>query len=207
MSTLGMARCTVCQDPRRVQIEQALARGAGKRDAAAQFKPLHCDAIWRHWRNHVSDQQKAQLKVDFYRPGVEIVELAEKEGSGLLTRLEVLRGKLLWHLESASAADDRKSVAALSGQLLKLEELVAKASGDLVRHAPKKTVQHLHLSPQWQIFQGRVLGILRRFPDAYDAVVTAFRESEAVERAELPAPITIEGSVDGSDRAAIPSGG
>jgi hypothetical protein len=189
----GMARCLVCNDSRRTEIEQSVARGGSKRDVAAAFPPLKPDSVWRHWTNHVSDEQKAALKTQFYRPGIPLEELIEDTGTVLLNRLQNYRAKLAWHMDSASDAGDHKTVATVAGQLLKLEELAAKANGDLVRHAGKRTVTHVHLSPEWQSFQAAILTILRRHPAAYEDVVRVFREREEAERAKmLPGPTTIE---------------
>ena len=201
-SRKGMARCRVCTDGRRVEIEAACAKGEGKRDVAAMFPPLKPDSVWRHWRNHVSDEHKAALKVEFYRPGVRIEQVVEEAGTGLLSRLQTLRGKLQWHLDSASDAGDHKTVATIAGQLIKLEELAAKANGDLLKHVGKKTVTHVHLTPEWQAFQSTILAALRRHPAAYEDVVRVFREREQAERAKmLPAPTTIEGKANAIEPA------
>jgi hypothetical protein len=110
----GMARCKVCTHEKRVEIEMAVAKGGGKREVGEQFG-IHCDSVWRHSAHHVSDEQKAALKVQYYRPGVPIETLIEEEGSGLLSRLQSLRGKLAWHLDSASDAGGHKTVATIAG--------------------------------------------------------------------------------------------
>jgi hypothetical protein len=177
----------------------AFAKGAGKRAVGEQFG-IHCDSAWRHWHHHVSDEQKAALKVQYYRPGVPIETLVEEEGSGLLSRLQSLRAKLAWHLDSASDAGDHKTVATIAGQVLKFEELAAKATGELAKHTNRKTVVHVTLTPEFQHLQSTILSALRRYPDAYDHVVSVFREREQVERQKmLPAPTTIEGRANAID--------
>ena len=93
-----------------------------------------------------------------------------------------------------------RDVASIAGQILKLEELAAKANGDLAKHTGKKTVNHVHLTPEWQAFQSAILAALRRHPLAYEDVVRVFREREQAERAKmLPAPPTIEGRANAID--------
>jgi hypothetical protein len=83
----------------------------------------------------------------------------------------------------ASDAEDHKTVATIAGQVIKLEQLAAKANGDLIKHVGKRTVhQHIHLSPEWRAFQSTILTILRRHPAAYEDVVRVFREREQAER-------------------------
>jgi hypothetical protein len=81
-----------------------------------------------------------------------------------LSRLQSLRAKLQWHLDSASDADDLKSVATIAGELIKLEELVARATGELAKHTNRKTVVHVTLTPESQNLQSTILSALRRPP-------------------------------------------
>jgi phage terminase large subunit-like protein len=52
------SRCQVCRHDERWRIELLRAGGASLDSLAEKFG-VHRDAIFRHWRDHVSDEMKA----------------------------------------------------------------------------------------------------------------------------------------------------
>jgi hypothetical protein len=66
-------QCAVCRHPERARIELLRAGGASYDSIGSKFG-LHRDAVWRHWRDHVSPERKAQLLTG----PVQLHELAER---------------------------------------------------------------------------------------------------------------------------------
>ena len=65
--------CQVCRHPERERIEALRASGASL-DALAKKFHVHRDAIWRHWKDHVS----ADLKIQYLAGPAEIAALSER---------------------------------------------------------------------------------------------------------------------------------
>jgi hypothetical protein len=203
----GMQQCTICRHERRVEIEQEFARGLSRKRVADQFGLSSEWPGFRHWRQHVSAEQKAALKAEYFRPGVRIEQVIEDTGVGLMSRLQSMRGKLSWLLDQAVDANDAKPAAAIAGQLLKLEELAARANGDLIKHQNRKTTVVVTASPEYQAMTAAILMALRPFPEAEANVLTVIREQDLAERAKLAPPLTptiIEGEFTDATDATTP---
>ena len=186
----GRARCTICRHERVAEIEGSMAAGLGKRQVARRYGVSE-DAVFRHWHNHTSEVHKVALRTHYLAPGIDLKELVEAEGSGLLRRLASHRVKLQLQFDGAFEDGDRTAVARLSGQILACEELVAKATGELAKHTKKGGIVHVVTSAEYLELRGRLLEVLRRFPDAKAAVLEAFRRTEAKAEAEMT-PAMIE---------------
>ncbi len=99
--------CTICRHPERERIEALRASGASLESLARKFK-AHKDAIWRHWKDHVSPD----LKTSYLAGPATIAELKERaatEGGSILDHLSILRsilmGAIVASAEASSAFD------------------------------------------------------------------------------------------------------
>ncbi|MGH1571884.1 hypothetical protein ACRAWG_15810 [Methylobacterium sp. P31] len=93
-------RCAVCSHPDRARIEAAVARGVSRRDAAVRFD-ISPDSIYRHWQNHVGEDQRVALKTGALKPRTNLRKLVEEEDMGLLENLQAVRAGLWRLFESA----------------------------------------------------------------------------------------------------------
>jgi hypothetical protein len=81
-SQLKPRACQICRHPDRARLEALRASGASLESLAKKFR-VHKDAIWRHWRDHVS----ADLKTAYLAGPATIAELKERavaEGGSIL---------------------------------------------------------------------------------------------------------------------------
>ena len=168
-------KCTVCRNPRRAEIEHAIASGEPQRDVAKRFK-LSKDAVNRHWLHHVSSFMKQARKLEILKPGARLDELIVEEGRGLLDNLQIIRGKLYRQLEIAIAGDDRPGVTSVTRELHRNLELSAKSTGELQNARPNVT--NIVLSQDYVELRHNILKALRPFPEASAAVIAALRDVE-----------------------------
>lgn len=179
-------RCTICQHPERYRMELLLVSGAGRRAIARKFQ-VSADAVWRHGKTHISDEQRAQM----LGGPVKLRELASKaadEGLSLLEYLSLLRSSALTHYLAAGEANDMQTATALLGRLTDLLRLQGQFTGDLTRATANVTNNTLVLaSPAMADFEDRLIGWLKPFPDALRSVLAGLQEWRAV-KLGLPAP-------------------
>jgi hypothetical protein len=173
VARLGAQKCAVCRHEQRYQIERLRAGGASCESLARKFGLGGKDAVWRHWRNHVSNEAKAQLLA-----GVSLAELAkraEAESMSLLDYLSLVRGILLRTFMAAAESDDRHGVAITSGRLLETLRQIGTLTGEIQRlGSGNTTITNNTLilnSPVFASLQGAILSALGPFPDARVAVV------------------------------------
>src|SRR5262245_54075418 len=99
-------QCRVCRHEERWRIELLRAGGASLDSLAAKFG-LTRDSLWRHWKNHVTDEAKAS-----YLCGpVDIERLAEKaalEGDSVLDYLRMCRSTLVAQMAAMNDAGDAR---------------------------------------------------------------------------------------------------
>ena len=100
-------RCQICRHEHRWRIELLRAAGASLDSLAVKFK-VDRDSIWRHMRNHVSDEAKAS-----YLCGpADMENLAQKcaeTGDSVMDYLKICRGALLAQLASMQQKIDKLS--------------------------------------------------------------------------------------------------
>src|SRR5258708_7420669 len=124
-----VSNCQVCRHEERWRIELLRAGGASL-DLLAKKFGVDRDAIWRHWHKHVSAEAKAG-----HLAGIANMEhLAEKaaeEGDSVLDYLKVCRGALLTQLSVMQMAGDAKSVAYVTGHLVKVLEAIGRVTGEI----------------------------------------------------------------------------
>ena len=177
------SRCQLCRHDERWRIELLRAGGASLDFLAEKFG-VHRDAIFRHWRDHVSDEMKA----GYLAGPVQLEELAAKAadaGGSVLDHLNAVRTILMGHLANMTEAGDGRGAAYVAGRLTSTLEVIARISGELGALATNTTYNItnnqlvLTQHPSFLKLQASLLRALAPFPEARAAVVAALRELDA----------------------------
>ena len=160
--------CTVCQHPKRDEIDKLLASNANfagiSRDYAGisrDFAGISEDALKRHKEKHLPG---ALAKAENIK---EVVK-----ADALLEDVKALRKKALGILESAEKAGDLKTALLGIREARSCMELLAKVEGQL-KEAPQVNIT---LSAEWIELRTIMLTALDPFPEAKLAVANALHE-------------------------------
>jgi hypothetical protein len=171
-------KCTVCAHAQRYEIELALVSGVSCR-AVGQKYSVSLDAAWRHLRNHVPPERRAELVAGPLKPA-ELAQRAVDEGLSLLQYLSMVRNALMARFLAASEADDRSGTAMVAGRLLECLRLLAQLSGELTKTTASITNNTLILqSPLMADLQAMLVTRLRPYPEASRAVLEGLKELSA----------------------------
>jgi hypothetical protein len=154
-----------------------LARGASRSRLVETFG-ISPDAARRHWKNHVSDVVKAAVVARTLKPGETIEKLVTDENIGLLENLQRIRAILYSQFDAAAETGDRAAVASLATRLHENLRMAATKTGELEQSVKSTNITNVILSPVYLELRGALLQALRRYPEATEAVVAAFRVVE-----------------------------
>lgn len=189
--TTPNGRCAVCASAERLKIELALASGGPSQTAVARKFNVPYYSVHRHWQGHVSDERKARLMVGPVQAHALAARISE-ENSNVLDNLRVIRAGLFEQYDGALQAADRNSTALLAGKLHENLRITAGITGELAS-SPLVTINNnqtnnvaMMESPAFTAFQARLIGVLRLFPDARDAVIREFERLESNPAAAEP---------------------
>jgi hypothetical protein len=161
-------KCTVCEHPRRAEIELGIARRVGYRQISQKFGP----SIWalhRHRHGHMPPALMVALETTALPTVVDLDALRKSESEGLLQTLVVQRGRLFQLLDEAEAVGDIKAAAAVHGRIMDNVTIVAKLLGDLSTHSVT-TVNTLLVAPEYLSLRSALVTALRPYPEARKAV-------------------------------------
>ena len=186
--------CAVCRHPERERIEALRASGASLESLACKFK-VHRDAVWRHWKDHVS----ADLKVQYLAGPATIAELKERavaEGGSILDHLTILRSILMGAVTASAEANSAFTLSTLSGRLVEVLKAIGSITGEIERLNPSVSITNnvaIFSNPQFVELQVGLLQIARRHPGARADIVALLRGLDAKAEAPKPAgPLLIE---------------
>lgn len=192
-------RCKICQSPERFRIELLLVSGVGRRAIAKKFA-VSADAVWRHGRLHVSEEQRTQLLAGPVKLR-ELADRAAEEGLSLLEYIAMTRSAVLRQFFAAGEAGDRQGVGLLAGRLAELFRLQGQFTGELTSAlVSNTTVNNFHFStdPAFRQLMMDVAEALEPYPEARRAVFAKFAALEGSEdssagfgRPTLRAPIEV----------------
>jgi hypothetical protein len=172
-------RCSICRHPEKWRLELLMAGGASVEALARKFG-VGPDALGRHWKNHVSVEDKVGKLAGVANLDV-LAERASESGSSVLDYLTIARNTILTQLGAAENANDGRTVGYLAGQLTRVLEVMAKVSGELVTAAGSvsvtniKNVAILAEHPAFTKLQAATLRALRRHPGALADFVAEMR--------------------------------
>jgi hypothetical protein len=168
--------CQVCRHVERERIETLKASGASLESLAKKFG-LHKDAIWRHWKDHVS----ADLKTSYLAGPATIAELRERaasEGGTILDYLSSLRSILMGAITASAEASSAFTLAALSGRLVEVLREIGKITGEIERLNTGVNITTniaIMSDPRMLDLQSGLLSIARQHPAARAEIVTLLR--------------------------------
>jgi hypothetical protein len=163
------------------------ASGASLESLARKFK-VHKDAVWRHWKDHVS----VDLKVQYLAGPATIAELKERavaEGGSILDHLTILRSILMGAVTASAEANSAFTLATLSGRLVEVLKEIGKLTGEIERLNPGVNVTNnvaIFANPQFAELQAGLLEVARVHPAARSDLISLLRGLGS--RPAMPAP-------------------
>ena len=173
-------RCRVCTHEQRAQIETCMAAGQGIERIGKRFN-VGKFSVWRHWQNHVSDALKVARQAHALAPGIDASQLVRDESAGLLQQLQTIRASLYQAYDKALLRGDDASQVRLSAQLHTNLAMVGKVTGELLTSIKKVEHEHVLLSPGYVQLRTKILTALRPYPDALQAVLQVFKQTDTEE--------------------------
>ena len=178
-------KCQVCRHRDRSRIEHLFARGASRHAVGLKFG-VSPNSVVRHWKSHVPQHVKAAARTHALKPGIELEKLVLDESVGLLEHLQRIRATLYDRFDACAEAGDSAAVASLAAQLHQNLRIAAQKTGELQEHA-KTNITNIVLSADYLQLRAMLLSALRTYPEAAQAVTTAFRQIE--DRSGLTGPV------------------
>ena len=172
--------CAACRHPERERIEALRASGASLESLARKFR-VHKDAIWRHWRDHVS----ADLEVQYLAAPATIAALKERavaEGGSILDYLGILRSVLMGAITASAEAQSAFTLAALSGRLVEVLREIGKLTGEIERLDPGINVTTniaIMSDPRMIDLQSGLLAIARGHPEVRSDLIALLRNLDS----------------------------
>lgn len=155
-----------------------MTAGVSSRAVGKKFD-VSRDAAWRHLKNHVSPERRAQLVAGPMKLG-ELAEKATSEGTTLIDYLSMIRSVLMARFLAAAETGDNQSTGLLAGRLNEALRLMASVSGELTRATSGITNNTLILaSPLMQDLQLMLIRTLSPFPEARAAVLSGLEDLSA----------------------------
>ena len=181
-------RCQVCSHDERWRIELLRAGGASLDALAAKFG-LSRDAIYRHWRDHVSDETKANHLAGPAQLA-DLAQLAATEGASVLDHFRVVRTMLMSQLAAMTEAGDARGAAMVSGPLVNVLEKIGKVTGEIatIAQGTINVTNNVAIvnSPAFARVQAALLKALANHPAARAAVVAALTELDQEQMQDAP---------------------
>ncbi len=155
--------CTVCEHPKRGEIDRALVGETSNLSVSSLFGVSE-SAVRRHKANHLpATLAKAEEAKEASRAG------------DLLGQVRALQGKTLGILLRAEGAGDLRTALGAIREARGNVELLAKLSGEL----DERPVVNLNVSPEWLELRTVIVGALEPHPEALSAVVGALESVDS----------------------------
>lgn len=175
-SSKKVVRCSVCKHPERLLIERARLAGATCDEIARDFG-VSRDAAWRHCRDHIPDDRRAQIIADI--PLKQLAEKAQTEGASLLDHFLILRKLAMQQLLQAHEEGDRQGFSSVAGRLNDILRDMGKLTGELQRMSSVTIGNAVFVnSPAFTALNQMLLARLAKHPDALAQVVAGLQELE-----------------------------
>lgn len=176
------AQCSVCQHPRRPEIDHSLANRVSEHRVAKRFT-LSRDAIHRHKKRHLPPQLEAALLSRNGAPSpIDLEQLRKDESEGVLQTLIWQKAHVLQQIDTALLNHDPVAVSRFHDVLLKNTQTIAKIVGELATHS-KHITNNFLIAPEYLELRHAVIDALAPFPEARRAVALKL---QALERQPPP---------------------
>jgi hypothetical protein len=177
----GLRRqCTICVHPERGRLDYLLVTtgglyGGGRRALAQKFD-VSADALWRHAKNHISEEYRTAAKMGPFESEEALRKLLAETGASVLDRYNaVYNGHLARWLVALEAGEDETMIrhgnvmAALLGKIGMLtHEMLPPGAHTAIQ-------QNFYLTPDFYNFRRRALAVLRRHAEALSDWIVEFR--------------------------------
>jgi hypothetical protein len=172
--------CTICQHPERGRIDYLIVtangeHGTGKRALADKFG-VSSAAIYRHSRNHITEEYRGAVKIGPFDSEGSLRKLCAENGATVLENFRALyNGHLSRWLVRLEAGDDEQMVRhgrVMADMLAKIGLLTKEM---LPPGAHQSFQTNFFLTPDFYSFQRRALTVLRRHPEALADWLAEFR--------------------------------
>jgi transposase-like protein len=175
-------QCSICPHVERARAELLLARGDQVRATARKFG-MSEDALARHWRNHVSEEQRAGLVLGGQALAAQqslAVQVAEANGSVLDNYLATRSA--LWTRLVVELSGGHSTVAAiLATQITRVNDSIARLTGELAASPLiQQTNIHVNLTqhPDFLELMQDLAEALGPYPEARRAVFARIEQRE-----------------------------
>jgi|GEM_PF-2067197 len=167
-------RCTVCNHPFRAKIDRFLVTKEMSHRAIADKFDLHADALYRHFKSHVAEEQKRQIALDVKRErDQEVADELAGEQVEIKSGLQKIIREIETILNRAKArGDDPMALTALRDLRATLLDL-AKVYGSL--KSEMTVTVNLNDSPQWIVLRNVLLRVFEHHPAAKAEFIEATR--------------------------------
>ncbi len=149
--------CTVCEHPKRAEVDKALAGGASNRSVASLYDVSEA-SVRRHKGNHLPARLVLAEKA---------AEVAEADD--LLEQVRGLQARALSILDRAEESGELRTALGAIREARGNLELLAKLLGEL----DDRPQINVLVSPEWLELRTVVIGALEPYPDARGSVLRA----------------------------------
>ena len=185
-------RCTVCAHPERARIDWLLASGQSVRAVAAQFG-LGYDAIWRHGRNHISEQFKRSVKLSAELSEEELRKQLARDGVSVLQQSNAIFAGLYSRYVLALEAGDDHRVSIISKELHSNMRLRAQLNHELAPSGSSSvTINNVVFSPGWlEDFGRELIAIGNDFPEVRPRLLAMLRRRMGAEPEAQPEKVRV----------------
>jgi hypothetical protein len=169
----------VCRHEQRGRIDYLIVTGSGEtgkgRRALAEKFGLSDHSIYRHGRNHISQEYKLAVLAGPFRSEEDLRSLAAEEGVSVLQNFRGLfnghRQRWLNALESGDDVEMVRHARAMTEMLWKIGQLTR----EIAPNAHTAIQQNIFMTPDFYNFERRAISVLRRHPEALQDWLVDFR--------------------------------
>jgi hypothetical protein len=156
--------CTVCEHPKREEIDSALVASVSAAEIAGRYRTLGERAVRRHRSNHLP------AKLVMAEKAAEVVE-----ANTLLEQVGDLQRRALAILDQAERTGELKTALSAIREARGNLELLAKLLGEL----DERPVVNLNVSSEWLELRTAIVIALEPYSDARGAVLRAIEEASS----------------------------
>lgn len=189
-------QCRVCAHKQRSLLELGLVSKVPVRVLAQRFG-VSKDSLFGHRRNHMSPQLRAALLTAIKPSEIDLDQLRNSEGRGLLGSLIAQRARLQLLSELAFQAGEVSAAVSVERAIMGSLELTSRLVGMLIsRHEVTHT--NILISSDYLQLRGAIVDALKPFPEAARVVGAALHRLETAAAEQIKAdaakgkPILIE---------------
>ena len=198
---LRQGGCAICKHPDRARIEALRASGASLVAVAKRFGLTGKDAVFYHFKHHVSAERRASLMIGPAK-FEQLANQAAEESRSLLERMNIATSILFSRFLACAEAGDDHALANIGGRLNAMFRDYARLTGEL-REASSITINNsvnIITTPEFTTLQTGLIALARRYPAARSDIIGLLRSLDVKQDAPTQMrsnggaqPIMIEG--------------